>query len=66
MKPTDNVTHQDLLSVLNPLLNRVEELDMQLHNAKLRIELLEIHVEKLNSALVNSNLTSQQYSTKLY
>lgn len=57
MKPTDNVTHQDLLSVLNPLLNRVEELDMQLHNAKLRIELLEIHVEKLNSALVNSNLT---------
>lgn len=66
MKPNDNVTHQDLLSVLNPLLNRVEELDMQLHNAKLRIELLEIHVEKLNSALVNSNLTSQQYSTKLY
>lgn len=57
MKPTDNVTHQDLLSVLNPLLNRVEELDMQLHNAKLRIELLEIHVEKLNAVLVNSNLT---------
>lgn len=66
MKPTDNVTHQDLLSVLNPLLNRVEELDMQLHNAKLRIELLELHVQTLNSALVNSNLTSQQYSTKLY
>ena len=56
MKPTDNVTHQDLLSVLNPLMNRVEELDMQLYNAKLRIELLEIHVEALNSRLVNSNL----------
>ena len=58
MKNNDTVTHQHLLDILNPLLHRVEELDMQLHNAKLRIELLEIHVEKLNSILVNSNLTS--------